>query len=161
MNKLKDISERFRLWYKEPIETLIAKDEHTGFAVLTLTLPILERFVRHKVGIVGHKLPSDSKFYDELVRLFPDFKNRDNAIEFWKLYRHGLLHQATLNGNLTFLKDDGPLVGCWNATFSVSANKLAKRVLSIVGNDLATFEGSIAYGPKLPTVVETARRSGV
>jgi len=158
MSELNDISERFRRWYKEPIETLIA-NEHAGFAVLTLTLPVLERFTRNRAKIGPEEnLPKSSEFYKELVRLFPGFKYPDYAFEFWRLYRHGLLHQATLNGKCTFIKDDGPLVQYWNGAFTVSANKLAKRVLSIVGNDLSTFEGS---GPPLPTVTLSSARSGV
>src|SRR5438045_1074031 len=43
----------------------------------------------------------------------------------------------------------------------VSADKFAKRVFSIVGNDLPTFESYIGHGRQLPTVQETAGRSGV
>ena len=60
-------------------------DPDAGFAVLILTLPILERYVRRKVTAPNHKLSDDSRFYDELVRLLPDFKTRNNAIEFWRL----------------------------------------------------------------------------
>jgi hypothetical protein len=154
-----DISEKFRRWYKEPIETLIAKDEHTAFAILTLTLPILERYTRHKVQISTSKLTPS--FFDELVRMFPDLQNSTNAQKFWDSYRNGLLHQATLKGDFAFVNDDSRMLWCWDGKFGVSANKFAKRVLSIVGNDLPTFEGYIGYGPQLPTVQETAGRSGV
>ena len=88
-----DISQRFQRWYKEPIETLIAKDEHTAFAVLTLTLPILERYTRHKVQVSTRTLTA--AFFDELVRMFPDLQNSTNARQFWDSYRNGLLHQSS------------------------------------------------------------------
>ena len=89
-----DIYEKFRLWYKEPIECLIAKDEHTGFAVLMLALPILERYLRQRLKITTDGLPDI--FYDEMVQMFPALKTSPYAKRFWKCYRNGLLHQATL-----------------------------------------------------------------
>lgn len=43
-----DEVEKFNRSYKEPIECLIAKDHHTGFAVLMISLPMLE----HRKGSV-------------------------------------------------------------------------------------------------------------
>ena len=88
--------DRFQYWYSEPIEILL-KNEHTGFAVMTLTLPILERYLRHKLNIPpSAKLTPD--FHAELARLIPEFQ-RVPTLEFWSNYRHGLLHQATVQGH--------------------------------------------------------------
>lgn len=77
-----DSSERFRLWYRQPIETLIAKDEHTGFAVLMLALPLLERHLRQKLCITKDNLDDSTGFHQRLVEpdlaLFVlDFIERD------------------------------------------------------------------------------------
>ena len=77
-----DIYEKFRLWYKEPIECLIAKDEHTGFAVLMLALPILERYLRQRLKITTDGLTDI--FYDEMVQMFPALKTSPYAKRFWK-----------------------------------------------------------------------------
>ncbi len=159
-----DTSQRFQLWYKEPIETLIAKDEHTGFAVLMLTLPILERYLRQKLTITQDNLPDS--FHEELVKLFPQFQKKENAKRFWRVYRHGLLHQATLqglDGIIAFVHNAVSIVECApdGRTFGLSPNQFALAVLSIIENDLTTFENVSGSQPQLPSVQEHAAASGV
>lgn len=149
--------DRFQYWYAEPIEILL-KNEHAGFAVMTLTLPILERYLRHKLNIPSAKLTPD--FHAEIDRLIPEFKKVPTS-EFWSNYRNGLLHQATVQGHYTFLKDDGPIVSYWNGRFGVSPTKFARRVLSIVSADIDTFFDADGDKPQIATVQETAGRSGV
>jgi len=159
-----NIEEKFRLWYREPIETLIAKDQHTGFAVLMLTLPILERYVRQKLKINQDNLPD--QFYAELEKLFPGLKSRTNAKRFWRIYRHGLLHQATLqsvDGSIAFVHNSVEMLnssidGC---TFGLSPNRFAVEVLTIIEKDLSIFENRSGPQPQLPTVSVSSMSSGV
>ena len=160
-----NLAQKFQLWYKEPIETLIAKDEHTGFAVLMLALPILERYLRQKLAITEDRLPEP--FHDEMVRLFPEFKNQKNAKRFWKIYRHGLLHQATLQSvdgsSIAFVHNAVPVLECSvdGRTFGLSPNRFASKVLSIIESDLSTFENSCGPQPHLPTISIKSLSSGV
>ena len=162
-----DIKQKFQLWYKEPIETLIAKDEHTGFAVLMITLPILERYVRRKLSITSDNLTMQTGFFDELATLFPQFRSPKYAQRFWKCYRHGLLHQATLQLKdgvaIAFVHGSVPILECSpdGREFRLSPNKFGRAVLSIVENDLETFEDSTGPPPQLPTISISSLSSGV
>src|SRR5882672_9726649 len=86
--------DNYRSWFKEPIERLYA-DGHGGFAVLILTIPLLERYLREKSGV--HEGDLNTRFYDEFLKLFPKLGTRDVAKEFWQVYRNGLLHQVTMS----------------------------------------------------------------
>ncbi|HSD46996.1 MAG TPA: hypothetical protein VLB87_10240, partial [Pyrinomonadaceae bacterium] len=97
-----------------------------------------------------------TRFFKEMVDLIPEFKGAKNAEQFWDFYRNGLMHQATLKGDYSFIKDSGPIVRCWDGKFEVSPGKFARHVLRIVGSDLETFAGWISYGPPIGTVQVTA-----
>ncbi len=154
-------SERFCRWYKEPIEALMP-NEHAGFAILILTFPILERYLRRKLKIADVNLCS--RFYDELLQMFPDLRTVENAKSFWKIYRHGLIHQATLqapDGVFVFVNNDVPIAFCSpdGRQFGVSPKQLASHVLKIIEENLPTFEDP--GNRPLATVVEHPPSSGV
>jgi hypothetical protein len=47
---MKDDYHNFVRWFKEPLRRLY-KDPHAGFAIVMLSLPILERYLREKSGV--------------------------------------------------------------------------------------------------------------
>lgn len=150
--------ENFNRWYKEPIETLLTKDYHTGFAVLMIALPMLERYLREKTGIC-----EDPKlclhFYDEMLAHFPSLKSRANAQRFWAIYRHGLLHQATLKaigeGTIAGVHNQASLIECDadGRSFRVSPERFARAVIEIIENDFPTFQGAGSPRHQMATVI--------
>lgn len=153
--------ERFDLWFKQPIVSLM-DNKDAGFALLMLSFPILERYLRRKLNITEDNLCSH--FYDQLVWVFPGLDSPFNARQFWKAYRHGLMHQATVQApegkfvfvhndvNVAYVSDDGK-------EFWVSPKHLAARVLQIIEDDLPTFESSGKQ--PLATVIDHPPASGV
>jgi hypothetical protein len=147
--------DNFNKWFREPLDRLYG-DEHAGFAILMISLPLLERYLRQKSGVC--ESPSvDSRFHDGLAKMFTSLE-RKTAEKFWKIYRHGLLHQATLK------TEDGILeVGVHNDTsptilvskipeglkFSVSPVSFSKKVIEEIESNFETFmaEGSPNHPP--------------
>src|SRR6266481_6170130 len=83
--------DNFIKWFKEPLQCLY-KNEHAGFVVVMLSLPILERYLREKSGVC-EKTSLDDRFYGEFLKMFPSVKDIPTVRTFWRVYRHGLLHQ--------------------------------------------------------------------
>jgi hypothetical protein len=142
--------ENFSKWFKDPLTTLY-KDINAGFIIVMVSLPLLERYLREKSGDC-EALRLTNEFYKELIKIFPGLKDISIAKRFWKVYRHGLLHQATLK------TDDGTTtliaVGVHNEapeiqhstnfngdTFMVSPIKFSKKIISTIENEFKIFEG--------------------
>lgn len=162
-----DTSEKIRLWFEEPIETLIAKDEHTGFAVLMITLPLLERYVRRKRGIKpSDHLTLESGFFHEICELFDQFPGPDAAQRFWHCYRHGLLHQATLQlekgATIAFVHDSISILECSanGLEFNVGPSSFARKVLSIIKANPEMFDDPASPNPPLSQVLYHPPASG-
>lgn len=150
----------FENWWARPIEDL-APDEHNGFAVLALSFPILERYLREKSGVSEGTL--HRPFYDELHAVFPELDNSGRAKEFWHAYRNGLLHQSTFSkrtqngtavpaawitpGQVEVVEFDSSA-----PCFRVNAAAFAERVLATVRGDFDKFAGSSSPDHPLPTV---------
>jgi hypothetical protein len=142
----------FKQWFREPIEFLIAK-EHTGFAVMMIAIPLIERLLRRRCKI-GDQHWTDA-FYDELYRVFPSLGDGAGAREFWQAFRNGILHQATLSlkgprgaefsgtvgfkalppGTPIMLQRSPEHLSCW-----VDPVAFARSVLNEVENDFQTFQ---------------------
>jgi len=86
--------ETFRQRFKEPIELLIRR-KHSGFALMMITLPLLERFLRGRSHLKDDSL--SEPFYAELFKVFPALQDVKGAKAFWQSFRHGILHQATFS----------------------------------------------------------------
>jgi hypothetical protein len=87
--------ENFEKWFKKPLLSLY-ENEHAGFAVLMVTLPLLERLLRQRTN--NHESVLTDKFHHELVEMFPTLKADRFRVSrlFWEVYRHGMMHRATL-----------------------------------------------------------------
>ncbi len=85
----------FRAWYAQILEKLYP-DPNAGMAVLMLSMPLLERYLRNKVGCAPGQDLNDA-WHDGLLRIFPVLTDRATARKFWSVFRHGFLHQVTLS----------------------------------------------------------------
>jgi len=154
--------ENFKSWYKDVL-TRLFPDRDAGFVILMTVFPLLERYLRQKVKL-GNKAPLNDRFYDQLVNCFPELANKDNAKNFWQVYRNGLLHEVTLSTENR--KGRGMPTG-WishdkssidieqDGSFFVNPVDFAKRVLTLIEDDFSTFEATIQPSPDpLPTVEE-------
>jgi hypothetical protein len=135
--------DNFTKWFKEPLRCLY-KNKDAGFAILMISLPILERYLRQSSGVYENSL--DARFYDALVKMFPSLKNTAVAKKFWEVYRHGLLHQATLKAGDTVLSaavhDSAPEIEFDHNVFTVSPTKFSQRVVATIDSDFPTYEGT-------------------
>ena len=158
---MKEDYENFVQWFKEPLTDLY-KNPHAGFATVMLSLPILERYLRQKSGVF--ESPNlDDRFYEEFLKMFPSVE-LPAAKLFWKVYRHGLLHQATLkaldtvlsaavHGGAAEIEFDGKV-------FTVSPVKFSVHVVKTIEGDFGTYEGGGSPGHGLSQVSDSTGRSG-
>ena len=154
--------ENFRAWYVDILAKLYPYRE-AGFAIMMIALPLLERYLRQKVGLAVQARLNDP-FYDELIHLFPELIDPSTARQFWQVYRHGLLHEVTLSrqnrsgnqmpvGSLTH--DIPGILREANGNISVNPVDFAKRVVQIIEDDFAKYEGT-ASAAELPSVKQHA-----
>ena len=109
-----------------------------------LTFPLLERYLRSKSQTYEKSLKKP--FYNELLNLFPTLTDRTNAESFWEVYRHGILHQATLSQKknlinkmwLSNYKKDA--IFYENNIFYVNPVEFAKHVINTINNDFSNYE---------------------
>lgn len=133
----------FKHWFSDIIESLY-ENENAGFPILMLTFPLLERYLRSKSKT--YEKSFKKPFYNELLNLFPALNNRSNAESFWEIYRHGILHQATLSQKkkplkkmwLSSFKKEAIL--CENDSFYVNPVEFAKHVIDIINKDFSNYE---------------------
>jgi hypothetical protein len=88
--------ENFEAWFVQPLMRLFPKKEF-GFIVVMSTLPLLERYVRRKERIPSGVGLQNTSFYDGVLRIFPEIGSADLVRPFWKVFRHGLLHETTFH----------------------------------------------------------------
>jgi hypothetical protein len=155
--------QNFQSWYSSIIRSLYG-ERNTGFVLLLITFPLLERYTRQKLGLENDAL-SDA-FFDELVNLIPELGNGDHARNFWRTYRNGLLHAVTLNtetrSGMTLppssVSQDKP--SCFSidpsGSYWVNPELFAKRVLSIIESDFNTFEIGLLPGITFPQVYDNS-----
>lgn len=139
--------ENFNFWFRDIIQSLY-KNENAGFAILMLTFPLLERYLRSKSSITYDKNLSDDA-HRELMGLFPALNTIKDAREFWTVYRHGILHQATfspynikghnmpdgwLSGNTEAIEIHS------NGAFWVNPVKFAEHVINTINKEFLIFE---------------------
>lgn len=154
--------ENFRAWYVNILAKLYPYRE-AGFAIMMIAFPLLERYLRQRVGLTV-QAPLNDSFYDEFIRLFPVLIDQSTAKQFWQVYRNGLLHEVTLSlqdrsgtqmpvGSLSH-DIPGILIGA-DGNFFVHPIDFAKRVVQIIEDDFATFEGT-ASAAGLPSIKQHA-----
>ena len=155
MSLTKADRETFRQRFKEPIELLITR-KHTGFALMMITLPLLERLLRGRSHLKDDLLTEP--FYAELFKVFPALEDVKRAKAFWQCFRHGILHQATFSlkraghddqdfsGVIGFEELSGPAVTLRRSgdpehiVCMVDPVAFARTALAEVEGDLETFQ---------------------
>ena len=155
----------FQKWFKQPLSNLYS-NPNAGFIILMISLPLLERYLREKSKTFEASLKDE--FFYELITIFPALKELPVAKKFWEVYRHGLLHQATLK-----VRDLSLSVGVYNSTdeiihgynnngdnFCVSPNAFSNRIILTIENDFATFEGNNSPKHPMSTIDPNSGRSG-
>lgn len=155
--------DNFKAWYVQVLEGLYEKRD-AGIAVLLISLPLLERYLRRK-----HNLAPEDNMTDAAMRglwaMFPALGAVARARDFWNVYRNGFLHQATLSRST---KGGASLPSGWlthdiaepirlepDGSFTVNPVMFSKVVLGTISQDFASFE---ADAPPLPQV---ARRDPI
>jgi len=153
--------ENFVKWFKEPLQGLYDND-HAGFVILMISLPILERYLRQKSEVYEGKL--NPNFYSAFLKMFPSVKDEGIVKRFWDVYRNGLLHQATLKAGDTILgaavHGGAQDIEFDGNVFTVSAIKFSRIVVETIEKDFPTFEGG--GSPKHPRsqISDSTGRSG-
>jgi lipoate-protein ligase A len=144
-----DNYDNFIKWFKEPVRDLY-KNHDAGFIILMGSLPLLERYLRQKSGLF-ERWKLNGEFFDAFRDIFPQVKSRKSAERFWRIYRNGLLHQATLSlktekGEIKILEasvhNDAQEIEADGQVFKVSPIKFSKKVIQTIESDFATFEGA-------------------
>src|SRR5437660_2215201 len=154
--------DNFVKWFREPLNSIYG-NPYAGFAILMISLPILERYLRQKSGVFEKK-SLDDHFRQALLNMFPSLKDTDTARKFWEVYRHGLLHQATLkagdmllgvavHGEAQEIEFDGHV-------FTVSPIKFSKKVVEAIEANFPTYEGVDSPQHGLAQVSDSTGRSG-
>lgn len=128
--------ENFELWFGKPLTTLMA-DKHSGFAVVMIAFPILERYLR----AISKAEPNSPPFNQALLSVLPELADAKNANLFWAIYRHGILHNVALSRETHGLSHTKPVVEVWpNGKVWMNPTLFATRVLDTIRKDFSRFE---------------------
>jgi hypothetical protein len=152
----------FKAWYADVLEGLHA-NRNAGIPAFMITLPLLERYLRLKSGLTP-KEDIDSTFRANLIDLFPALRDDQVAKNFWTVFRHGFLHQATLSGK-TKAGDQLPAASLthdipdpvWiepDGSFIVNPVSFSRAVVSAIEQYFPTFVGETSEAPPLLKVSE-------
>jgi len=149
--------DNFRNWFREPLETLFPK-EHAGFPIMMITIPLLERYLRSKSEIYEASL--SQPFYDKFKEVFPVFNSHlDSEKRFWQVFRHGIMHQATLSlkdsahirmPGYGWLSGDVDILEIKDGDIWVNPVGFSKHVLDTIEKDFDTFLSVGANSHPLP-----------
>jgi len=166
---IKEHRANFKAWYADVLEVLHACGTNTGITAFMITLPLLERYLRLKSGMT----PKDDvgeKFRANLTATFPALNIDQVAGDFWNVFRHGFLHQATLSlekkggkdlpaGRLTHAVPDAVRIES-DGTFTVNPVSFSRTVVSAIEQDFEMFVGKDSGAPPLPKVFDYSLPDG-
>jgi hypothetical protein len=152
----------FKAWYADVLEGLHA-NRNAGIPAFMITLPLLERYLRLKSGLTA-KDDVNGTFRANLIGMFPALRDDRVAKDFWTVFRHGFLHQATLSGQ-TRAGDQLPAASLthdipdpvWiesDGSFIVNPVSFSRAVVSSIEQDFPTFVGETSAAPPLLKVSE-------
>ena len=159
----------FRAWYIKILEDLCPKRD-AGIAILMISLPLLERYLRQKNSLRPEN-PLNDGCMDTLRSVFPALPDRATAWTFWQVYRNGFLHQATLSMSTrkgaalpaASLTHDmtSPVAIEADGSFVLHPCLFSQHVLRAIEAEFAIFAGTGTPTPQMPTVVATVNPTGV
>ncbi len=150
--------QNFKDWFESILDGLYSNG-NAGFAILMITFPLLERYLREKSG-TEEEIFLKPSFFHEFRKIFPEIPDDASAQNFWQAYRHGLLHQGAfslksrkgilpsswLSNNLSTIEIDK------SGNFCVHPAGFAERVVATIEGDFETFEGRHSTSHPLSTV---------
>jgi hypothetical protein len=150
----------FRAWYADVLAALYP-NRNAGIAVLMLSLPLAERYIRQR-----NKVAPGTDLTDECMRtligILPALRDVGTARHFWAVYRHGFLHQATLSAvarsgaalPVGWLTHDTrePFEMRQDGSFQVHPVLLSEAFVRAIEGDFAVFVGTAAGAPPLARV---------
>ncbi len=157
----------FDAWYKGVVDLLYPQRD-AGFAILLITFPLLERYLRQRTGLTSDQTLTD-EFYNHLTQLFPELKTSAIAKSFWQVYRNGLLHEIALSrqthkGTVLptgWVSHDKPLITIEvDGSMWLNPVEFSQRVVATIEADFATFEGASPASTRLPLVKPQAVATG-
>ena len=158
--------ENFEKWYVQVLESLYG-NEHAGFAILMITFPLLERYLREKAGLCKDSIGDYKRFASSFFAIFPLDGNPDTVQRFWTAYRHGLLHRAALSTRPVKnkpppteikLRGDVPDISydAQKDAFIVNPSGFSRRVIAVIKNDFPSFESTNTPDHSLPIIEDYA-----
>jgi hypothetical protein len=155
--------DNFHKWIRDPINSL-SRQKHCGFAMAMIAFPVLERWIRGKVGIKDRQLKGKDgeRFYKELAIQFGALRDPEDgsfphvAKAFWQAFRNGILHQVTFSTKPIKRRVNEQLVSCAFVglsgkpivteysppAFALDPYAFAEAVLSIVEKDFGAYEAA-------------------
>jgi hypothetical protein len=149
--------DNFKVWYVDVLTTLYP-NRNAGIAVFMLSLPLAERYLRQK-NKIGPDANLDDAFMRSLCSIFPVLRDAPTAKQFWAVYRHGFLHQATLS---TCTRKSEALPVGWHThditdaiqvrsdgSFCVHPVLFSETIVRRIENDFAVFAGVAEGAPAL------------
>ena len=150
----------FRAWYSDVLAALYS-NRNAGIAVLMLSLPLAERCLRQKNKVGPEEALTDACM-TSLIAILPALRDVATARQFWAVYRHGFLHQATLSavarggaslpvGWLTHDTEEPFLIRS-DGSFQVHPVLLSQDIVRAIEADFAVFAGTAAGAPPLARV---------
>ncbi len=154
----------FQAWYADILQSLYST-RAGGIAVLMISTPLLERYLRQKNGRTPEQSLDDSCM-ETLRSVFPALVDTATARKFWGVYRNGFLHQATLSlktrggvplpaGSLTHDESAAIRVNA-DGSFVLHPELFSRQVVKTIEGDFPTFVGTGNPGPRPPQVVAYA-----
>lgn len=156
-----EAQDNFRKWFAEPLQQLNANGD-AAFAVMMITFPLLERYLREKSGVVEGDL--NDSFHDEFYRIF-SAPSRHLVPKLWHSYRNGLLHQATfskknkygkvmpssfITSRVALIEYDGG-----DDAFFVNPKAFSEKVIATIQADFSVFEATSSSYHPLPQIHST------
>ena len=154
----------FKAWYVDVLESLYGT-RAAGIAVLMISAPLLERYLRQKNGRAPEQ-SLDSPCMEMLRGIFPTLRDAATAWNFWRVYRNGFLHQATISlktqagvrlpaGALTHDVSVAITVNP-DGSFVLHPDLFSRRIVTTIESDFPTFVGTGSSAPPPPQVVAYA-----
>lgn len=154
--------ENFKAWYADVLAGLY-RNRRAGIAAVMISLPLAERYLRQKRNVGPDASLTDDCMTD-LVTMFPALRDVPTARQFWNVYRHGFLHQATL---LTSAHGGTALPVGWlthdthhaveirpDGSFCIHPVLFSKEIVRRIEGEFHVFAGVAAGAPRLPNVAQ-------
>ena len=157
----------FEAWYVDVLKSMYPYQD-AGFAILMITFPLLERYLRQKTGLSPQGRLNE-KFYCELMKVFMEIPDHQTAQKFWQVFRNGILHEVTMpNQNrsgeqmpIGLLSYEKPEISIdADGRFWINPRLFSAHVVQIIEEDFPVFEGEENSPSRLPKVKEISSNEG-